>query len=55
MDLEARLRDAVQHFWDARARQKRKQVDAGRIDAGTHARGSADARRIRPRSPMLNA
>ncbi len=35
MDLDARLQDAVQHFWDARARQKKKQEDSGRIDAGT--------------------
>jgi hypothetical protein len=35
MDLDARLQDAVQHFWNARARQKKKQEDSGRIDAGT--------------------
>ena len=33
--LNARFREAVQHFWDARARQQQKQVEAGRIDAGT--------------------
>jgi len=37
-DLDVRFREAVQRFWDARAAQKQKQVDAGRIDAGT--RGS---------------
>ncbi len=37
-DLDERFREAVQRFWDARAAQKQKQVDAGRIDAGT--RGS---------------
>ena len=35
MDLDARLGDAVRHFWDARAAQKKKQEDSGRIDAGT--------------------
>lgn len=35
MDLEVRFQDAVQHFWDARARQQQKQVEAGKIDAGT--------------------
>jgi len=33
-DLDVRFRAAVQRFWDARAAQKQKQVDAGRIDAG---------------------
>ena len=35
MDLDARFRDAIQHFWDARLRQQQKQVESGRIDAGT--------------------
>lgn len=34
-DLEQRFQDAVQSFWDARAHQQQKQVDAGKIDAGT--------------------
>jgi len=34
-DLDERFQDAVQNFWDARDRQQQKQVDAGRIDAGT--------------------
>ena len=34
-DLDQRLHDAVQSFWDARARQQQKQVEAGKIDAGT--------------------
>ncbi|MDQ2686783.1 MAG: PaeR7I family type II restriction endonuclease [Armatimonadota bacterium] len=33
--LDARFRDAVRQFWSARAAQQSKQVDAGRIDAGT--------------------
>lgn len=33
--LERRFFDAVQHYWDARNAQQQKQVDAGRIDAGT--------------------
>ncbi len=35
MDLEARFRDAVVHFWDARDRQAAKQREGGKIDAGT--------------------
>lgn len=35
VNIDARLQDAVQSFWDARARQQQKQADAGRIDAGT--------------------
>lgn len=34
-DLDQRLQAAVQSFWDARARQQQKQVEAGKIDAGT--------------------
>jgi hypothetical protein len=35
LDVDARFQDAVQHFWTARARQQQKQVEAGKIDAGT--------------------
>ncbi len=35
MDIERRLRVAVQSYWDARARNKEKQVKSGKIDAGT--------------------
>ncbi|MBI3910065.1 MAG: restriction endonuclease [Armatimonadetes bacterium] len=35
VDLEARFQDAIQHFWTARERQQQKQVEGGRIDAGT--------------------
>jgi len=34
-DIDQRFQDAVQAFWDARDHQQQKQVDAGRIDAGT--------------------
>jgi hypothetical protein len=34
-DLDERFQSAVQAFWDARERQQRKQIEAGRIDAGT--------------------
>ena len=34
-DLDERFREAVQAFWDARDRQQRKQIAAGKIDAGT--------------------
>jgi len=33
--LDQRFLDAVQHYWEARARQKGKQEVGGRIDAGT--------------------
>lgn len=35
MDLDDRFRTAVQSFWSARNAQKQKQVEGGRIDAGT--------------------
>jgi hypothetical protein len=34
-DLDRRFRDAVQFFWDARARQADEQAQRGSIDAGT--------------------
>jgi hypothetical protein len=34
-DLDERFQDAVRSFWDARERQQQKQVEAGKIDAGT--------------------
>ncbi len=35
IDIETRLKSAVQQFWLARRRQQKKQVKAGKIDAGT--------------------
>jgi Restriction endonuclease XhoI len=35
LDVETRLREAVQKYWDARAKNKEKQVKSGKIDAGT--------------------
>lgn len=35
IDVRTRLQDAVQSYWDARARNKEKQVQSGKIDAGT--------------------
>ena len=35
IDTDARLQAAVQSYWDARAKNKEKQVESGRIDAGT--------------------
>lgn len=35
MDLEKRLRAAVQSYWDARSKNKEKQIEGGKIDAGT--------------------
>ena len=34
-NLDNRFGEAVQSFWDARDRQQQKQVEAGKIDAGT--------------------
>jgi hypothetical protein len=34
-DLAERFQEAVQAFWDARDRQQQKQIDAGKIDAGS--------------------
>ena len=35
MDIEKRLQEAVQSYWDARAKNKEKQLQSGKIDAGT--------------------
>lgn len=35
MDIEKRLRAAVQSYWNARAKNKEKQIQGGKIDAGT--------------------
>jgi len=35
IDIEGRLQDAIQSYWNARAKNKQKQVESGRIDAGT--------------------
>jgi hypothetical protein len=35
LDIERRLQEAVQSYWDARAKNKDKQVQSGKIDAGT--------------------
>lgn len=35
LNIDNRLRDAVQSYWDARAKNKEKQVKSGKIDAGT--------------------
>lgn len=34
MDVEKRLQEAVQSYWDARAQNKAKQIEGGKIDAG---------------------
>lgn len=35
IDIEVRLQEAIQSYWDARAKNKEKQVESGNIDAGT--------------------
>jgi len=35
LDINARFHAAVQSFWDARNRQQQKQIESGKIDAGT--------------------
>jgi len=35
LDIDKRLQGAVQSYWDARAKSKQKQVEGGKIDAGT--------------------
>lgn len=34
-DLDERFQTAIQSFWDVRDRQQQKQIDAGKIDAGS--------------------
>jgi hypothetical protein len=35
LDIDRRLQEAVQSYWDARSKNKEKQVQSGKIDAGT--------------------
>ena len=35
MDIQARFHSAVQSYWDARRNQQQKQIEGGKIDAGT--------------------
>jgi len=35
LNIEKRLQVAVQSYWDARRKNKEKQVQSGKIDAGT--------------------
>ena len=35
MDIKKRLQGAVQSYWDARSKNKEKQIEGGKIDAGT--------------------
>ncbi len=35
MNIDKRLRGAVQSYWDARSKNKEKQIEGGKIDAGT--------------------
>jgi len=35
LDIEKRLQEAVQAYWNARASNKEKQIEGGKIDAGT--------------------
>jgi hypothetical protein len=35
LDIEKRLHEAVQSYWDARSKNKEKQVQSGKIDAGS--------------------
>ena len=35
IDVHERLREAIQSYWNARAMNKEKQVESGKIDAGT--------------------
>ncbi len=35
IDIDQRFQEAVQHFWDAREKQQKKQVEGGKIDAGS--------------------
>jgi hypothetical protein len=35
LDIEKRLKQAVQSYWDARGKNREKQIEGGKIDAGT--------------------
>lgn len=35
MEVERRFQEAIQSYWDARERQQQKQVEGGKIDAGS--------------------
>jgi hypothetical protein len=35
LDIDKRLQEAVQSYWDARSKNKEKQIEGGKIDAGS--------------------
>jgi hypothetical protein len=35
LDIKKRLKQAVQSYWDARGKNREKQIEGGKIDAGT--------------------
>jgi len=35
LDIDKRLQKAIQSYWDARSKNKEKQIEGGKIDAGT--------------------
>src|SRR6266436_1668631 len=35
LDIDKKLREAVQSYWNARSKNKEKQIEGGKIDAGT--------------------
>jgi len=35
INIDVRLREAVQHYWDARVKNKERQIESGRTDAGS--------------------
>src|ERR1700744_1253067 len=43
--IEKRLRQAVQSYWDARGKNKEKQIEGGKIDAGTRGEGTGGSQR----------
>jgi len=57
LQIEKRLRDAVQSYWDARAKNKEKQIEGGKMDAGTRGEvtGGAQMGAMEPWSPTFSA
>ena len=52
MDIEKRLKAAVQSYWNARRRNKEKQIQSGKIDAGT--RGEVTGGTQNVNTPVVN-
>jgi hypothetical protein len=55
LDIEKRLQDAVQSYWNARAKNKEKQVKAGKSMQARAAKSPAAPKWVRSKSWLLTS